>query len=1139
MVLAERLRSPVNNSCLTEPFNYPAGSRVLVTKAGSNGKGWSAPIPIAPRSGSDGPRNGHSFQFMPAVDCVLGVCQAIWYDTILDSIRNLTYLEGTPARDWTDAADAFETFPLFGDFVYQLQSNGQFIQFRRTAEVYTRQFTLGGSGVNFVDPEPVRVTNFQRAAISPSVVVEVEQLPFSLKQYKGNTVSFMGDYIGLASEKLRENPSVPGTFVPNNSPDANNPALKASWFAYWTDTRNARGQLYTQNIDGAVPFEKTPTAGGMASMEPTEREADVDAQLISADKKLSAEGVEDVNPGALECMPLLNPPVPGGQKLNAENNRNRIKDADVYGALIEVPATAWVLNASKGLGRLVPDPNNPSVQIPLQRTYTIAARNEEEASGKTFRFRIMNQPVGFDDDEARASWLQLPFDNFDNDATPPLEVVDEDVGPRSSVTVALFVVSALAVNPVDVNVYEVDALDNETLVETLTVDGALFAGDLVTPFGAPADVNVAEIHNPFVYAPTDFLEIDYSNPDVWNPDVWNPDVWNPDVWNPDVWNPDVWNPDVWNPDVWNPDVWNPDVWNPDVWNVGVTDASTLDNPEIPSPDVSGLEAEDNLFAKFDVQFSAENIGNTNTPYTADFAANASIVRQLLATGDVRAQIIVWQEAELQSYQGCTEDVIALNSTGGETITAGDNRILAVANNADLLGFEIPDITDNRKGSVTYYTEPGDKVQITVRFIALAETIRIIAPALAVEGSVSYVVTSQAANTGDLQLDVGEEQAILDGIPPDLTVNSPLPVVLAATRNMADEIGAVLPLGLVTASKDDEPDPVVVCAPYELGVFAAIGLGTTPFTCSATSSNGATGMIEFDVILEDQVPPVLGPLPANITLERETLTGAVLSYALPTATDDIDAIVEVACTIAPDDEAPFAAPGPTQTEVMCTATDESGNESDAESFFVTVQDTTSPALTIPASASASATEPDGATVTFNPVPSATDIGTVSVSCTAFVPAIEVESGDLFPIGTTTVECTATDDANNSTTDTFAVTVADNTIVGSGMTSNKRTVKAGSVAGFNWAWENSLGDPVDVGEGNQKMEARLGKCPSSNTDILDEDPGSSGIRRASGDGWQFNWQTVDVNGDPITAGDYCVSVVLMTTGQTQSADIKVRP
>jgi hypothetical protein len=316
-----------------------------------------------------------------------------------------------------------------------------------------------------------------------------------------------------------------------------------------------------------------------------------------------------------------------------------------------------------------------------------------------------------------------------------------------------------------------------------------------------------------------------------------------------------------------------------------------------------------------------------------------------------------------------------------------------------------------------------------------------------------------------------------------------------------------------------------------------------------------------VSAEDQEAPVLEALPVDISLERELLGGTNLSVtaqpqastylSLPTATDniDLDSEIDISCgPISPGGVAPFTAPGPTQTEISCTATDGSGN-TDEESFFVTVQDTTPPVLTIPASASGSATELEGANVTFDPVPSATDIGAVSVECSrAFDPAVVVQSGSLFPIGTTTVTCTATDDANNPTSDTFDVTVADNVITGPGLVSNKISVKAGSVAGFNWVWENSSGDPVDVGEGNQDIEAWLMTdpiCEDIGDDLIDEDPGSSGIRRAPDGGWQFNWQTVyDVGhpreGQPLDEGQYCVSVSLTSDpSQRQTTDITVRP
>jgi hypothetical protein len=1167
MVLAEKKRD-LNGDCATQPFDYPAGSRVLVTTADSDGRGWSKPlVPIAPREGQGLPGDGHSFQFMPAVDCVLGVCQAIWYDSINDSIRNLNYLSppgnAAAAEGNSGAVEAFINFPLFGDFFYPGE-NG-ILQFRRTADVWTRQFKVVSGSIDFSETDPlgpVQVSKYQLAQIAPPnqppVVVEVEQNPFSLKQYKGNTVSFMGDYIGLASKKVRgrsnpDDPTGPPIYEPNNGPDLRNLALKPSWFAYWTDNRKARGQLYTEFVDEAVPFLKTdaPTGGYFTKLEESLPDTQEDREVISGARKLSAEGVEDSN--AVGFCLLTEGSTSPGQARDVRNYPNRIKDADVYGALIKVPATAWVLNASKGLGLQAEDENGDPLGD-LQRTYVIAARNESRENGKTFRFEIANQPAG----EGFASWLQFE----------PKPEVYEDVGPQSSVTVALFVVSDSPVDLVTVNVYEVvpfgDRTSVGTLVETLEVNGALEAGDLINAAGTLIDINARELHNPFVYAPNTFdpevWNPEVWNPEVWNPEVWNPEVWNPEVWNPEVWNPEVWNPEVWNPEVWNPEVWNPEVWNPEVWNVSLTDGNDLDNPEIPSPDLTGLEGYESgdLVAKLDVQFSAENLGNTITPYTADFAANSQVMRDAIASGDVRTQIIVWQDVDLPSYQGCDPDVIVNGNTPGQ------NRILAVANNADLLHLNIPSVDNNRLGSVTYYSAPREKVQITIRFTALEAVLKEVAPEI-VLGGISYVVTSQAANTGSTSLNEDIEQRIVDNIPPNLVVSAeylPLPIVLAAERQ-GGLVGVDLNLDppLVTASKEDEADPVIDCGPYPLGAFAPIGLGTTQFECSATSENGATGIINFGVSAEDQEAPVLEALPVDISLERELLGGTNLSVtaqpqastylSLPTATDniDLDSEIDISCgPISPGGVAPFTAPGPTQTEISCTATDGSGN-TDEESFFVTVQDTTPPVLTIPASASGSATELEGANVTFDPVPSATDIGAVSVECSrAFDPAVVVQSGSLFPIGTTTVTCTATDDANNPTSDTFDVTVADNVITGPGLVSNKISVKAGSVAGFNWVWENSSGDPVDVGEGNQDIEAWLMTdpiCEDIGDDLIDEDPGSSGIRRAPDGGWQFNWQTVyDVGhpreGQPLDEGQYCVSVSLTSDpSQRQTTDITVRP
>jgi hypothetical protein len=93
-----------------------------------------------------------------------------------------------------------------------------------------------------------------------------------------------------------------------------------------------------------------------------------------------------------------------------------------------------------------------------------------------------------------------------------------------------------------------------------------------------------------------------------------------------------------------------------------------------------------------------------------------------------------------------------------------------------------------------------------------------------------------------------------------------------------------------------------------------------------------------------------------------------------------------------------------------------------SFTVTVQDTTAPTVTVPSNLIAEATSSSGAAVSFaGQVPSsASDIvdGSVAVSCSP-------GSGSTFPIGSTTVTCSATDAHQNTGSGTFTLTVRDTT------------------------------------------------------------------------------------------------------------------
>jgi hypothetical protein len=159
---------------------------------------------------------------------------------------------------------------------------------------------------------------------------------------------------------------------------------------------------------------------------------------------------------------------------------------------------------------------------------------------------------------------------------------------------------------------------------------------------------------------------------------------------------------------------------------------------------------------------------------------------------------------------------------------------------------------------------------------------------------------------------------------------------------------------------------------------------------------------------DNTAPVL-TLPADIIAEATSPSGAVVGFTV-TAVDAVDPSPTVTCVPPSGSLFPLGT-----TTVDCTAADSLGNES-AGSFTVTVENTLPPVLTLPADITEPATSLSGAIVNFTVT--ATDNVDPSPTVTCVPP-----SGSTFPIGTTTVDCTAADSNGNESTGSFTVTVVD--------------------------------------------------------------------------------------------------------------------
>ena len=258
---------------------------------------------------------------------------------------------------------------------------------------------------------------------------------------------------------------------------------------------------------------------------------------------------------------------------------------------------------------------------------------------------------------------------------------------------------------------------------------------------------------------------------------------------------------------------------------------------------------------------------------------------------------------------------------------------------------------------------------------------------------------------------------------DAATNTATKTVTVTVRPADNEVPAlVVPSNISVGTAPGATTRVVTFAPTatdNVGIQSvgcgptsgtAFPLGVTTVTCTATDTAGLSTSHAFTVTVSDLELPVLVGVPSNITVG--TAPGAVtqaVTFTPPTATDNVS-VQSVGCNHASGSTFPLGI-----TTVTCTATDVSGLSATG-SFTVTVSDLEPPVLVgLPGNTSVDA--PPGAAsqaVTFI-VPTATDNrGIQGVGCNHV-------SGSSFPLGVTTVTCTATDLSGLTTSNSFTVTV----------------------------------------------------------------------------------------------------------------------
>ena len=186
-------------------------------------------------------------------------------------------------------------------------------------------------------------------------------------------------------------------------------------------------------------------------------------------------------------------------------------------------------------------------------------------------------------------------------------------------------------------------------------------------------------------------------------------------------------------------------------------------------------------------------------------------------------------------------------------------------------------------------------------------------------------------------------------------------------------------------------------PANSRIEITIPQNTSPETTSTVPSTGTpiTYSLDFSV-------------PSQIVQEATSSAGAIVQFNTQFSSPGVGGSVIITCNPPSGSQFPIG-----NTVVTCTATDLQSQKTLQKTFTVTVRDTTPPAIA-PFQPVTGATDDLGAIVYFTI--SATDLvdGPVTPHC-------DHASGDKFPIGVSTITCTADDSRGNHASRTLQITI----------------------------------------------------------------------------------------------------------------------
>ncbi|NWK05908.1 HYR domain-containing protein [Marine Group I thaumarchaeote] len=256
-----------------------------------------------------------------------------------------------------------------------------------------------------------------------------------------------------------------------------------------------------------------------------------------------------------------------------------------------------------------------------------------------------------------------------------------------------------------------------------------------------------------------------------------------------------------------------------------------------------------------------------------------------------------------------------------------------------------------------------------------------------------IVTWTATDVGGNTASIEQKITVVDTIFPTLQI--PNDVVIEAVSLDQNEVN----LGEATSTDNGEIVSITNDAPEFFSIGETIVTWTT-----IDSSNNFSSLTQLVSVIDTTAPEIL-PL-EDITLEASSVDANIVNLDNPIVSDIQDTTIYI---VAPD-VFPIG-----ETTVTWTAVDASGNSS-ITTQIVTIVDTTKPGLSIPDDQTVEASSLDETLV---------DIGQAEAHDTTGISSITHNAPDVFPLGSTLIAWTATDNHGNITTAYQKITVMDAT------------------------------------------------------------------------------------------------------------------